>query len=608
MSTINKNQCQSCGGNLVIDNNKQLFRCTSCGSTYDFDFFRAENLHEMGDTYLARGESKAAVDTYRLLLKKAPGDFLALRGLMLSAAHLRDMDGLVRLGEAKHFSYDTRMVREALDSASEEDTDYFEDLARIYYRMKELSDCNAEIRSLTSNHKRLGNTIKLEEQDTYNYKISGGYYSGKDPVPTFIGLWIFAVFLFLIMLCVIVPMFAAGDIGMGLIFGFFFVFFIALTAFVNMTEIYPEFKDEKDTKKYVGELRNESDLTNQQIIRLEAKAKELAEGIKASISEFVEKDRLIMAGSVKEKVSVPKTSKIKKHQCPSCGGSLRIDSDKQMYHCTFCGSSYDYEYFKEDQIHKAGETYLSRGEFMATAETYEFMLKKDPHDFLALRGLMLTAAHLTDVSELDQDNEDFSYDSEMVNQAIESSLEEDKEYFKELANVYSKRMELNGHLKEIEDLRKTKDSINTVVAHNNLSRNNYYISDKEGFKYSPKGQFLLFWGITVPPLLWTIGCGIGLINTLISDPDSVEAAFILFLPGFLICLGLIGYNYIFNYSKVRKLKKLDRDNAELYVASGQREEMIRDMENETEEIVKSLRRTIHDFVRKDRIIMREKKA
>ena len=36
--------------------------------------------------------------------------------------------------------------------------------------------------------------------------------------------------------------------------------------------------------------------------------------------------------------------------------------------------------------------------------------------------------------------------------------------------------------------------------------------------------------------------------------------------------------------------------------------MIRDMENETEEIVKSLRRTIHDFVRKDRIIMREKKA
>ena len=34
-------------------------------------------------------------------------------------------------------------------------------------------------------------------------------------------------------------------------------------------------------------------------------------------------------------------SSIKKHQCPSCGGSLRVDSDTQMYRCTSCGSSYE---------------------------------------------------------------------------------------------------------------------------------------------------------------------------------------------------------------------------------------------------------------------------
>ena len=146
-----------------------------------------------------------------------------------------------------------------------------------------------------------------------------------------------------------------------------------------------------------------------------------------------------MAGYVKEKVEeqVSGISKIKKHQCPSCGGSLRIDRDKQMYHCTFCGSSYDYEYFREDKIHEAGETYLSRGEFMATADAYEFMLKKDPHDFLALRGLMLTAAHITDMSELDREvvSDQFSYDSQMVSEAIESASEEDKGYFIELARV-----------------------------------------------------------------------------------------------------------------------------------------------------------------------------
>ena len=63
-------------------------------------------------------------------------------------------------------------------------------------------------------------------------------------------------------------------------------------------------------------------------------------------------------------------SNIKKHQCPSCGGSLIIDNDKQLYHCTFCGSTYDYEYFREEQMHEMGETFLSRGEFMAAIDAY----------------------------------------------------------------------------------------------------------------------------------------------------------------------------------------------------------------------------------------------
>lgn len=84
-------------------------------------------------------------------------------------------------------------------------------------------------------------------------------------------------------------------------------------------------------------------------------------------------------------------SRIKKHQCPSCGGNLAVDNDKQLYHCSFCGSTYDYEYFREDEMHETGEKYLSRGEFMAAVDAYRFTLTKDPHDFFALRGLMLAA-------------------------------------------------------------------------------------------------------------------------------------------------------------------------------------------------------------------------
>ena len=91
MSQIKKQQCPSCGGNLFDDSEKQMYRCISCGSSYDYDYFREEKLHGMGETYLSRGESKAAIDAYRLILQNNPHDFAALRGLMLAAAYLKDM-------------------------------------------------------------------------------------------------------------------------------------------------------------------------------------------------------------------------------------------------------------------------------------------------------------------------------------------------------------------------------------------------------------------------------------------------------------------------------------------------------------------------------------
>ena len=38
------------------------------------------------------------------------------------------------------------------------------------------------------------------------------------------------------------------------------------------------------------------------------------------------------------------------HLCDACGGHLKVDLEKQIYTCPFCGVTYDYEYFKEDDI------------------------------------------------------------------------------------------------------------------------------------------------------------------------------------------------------------------------------------------------------------------
>ena len=95
MSITTKHQCPSCGGCLSVDNDKQMYRCASCGSTYDFDYFREEKLLELGDTYLARGEFKAAVDVFKLILQNDPHDFQANRGMMLAAARMHSIDDII---------------------------------------------------------------------------------------------------------------------------------------------------------------------------------------------------------------------------------------------------------------------------------------------------------------------------------------------------------------------------------------------------------------------------------------------------------------------------------------------------------------------------------
>ena len=607
MSQIKKQQCPSCGGNLFDDSEKQMYRCISCGSSYDYDYFREEKLHGMGETYLSRGESKAAIDAYRLILQNNPHDFAALRGLMLAAAYLKDMNGLAGLGAAKHFSYDSKLVSEVIDSTSEEDREYFTEFGRIYTDKKQLVDYKKEIDSLQKELNRVETTTRLTEDARYDYYFENKNGSRMHPKVMFVLIWCFMGF-YLMGSFMFAQMMSYGDIW-SLIPAFAIMGAVVLFVgfFINFSKVYPKIKGLKEEENYIVELNNESGRIGEQIRKVEAEADRLAGEISRSIHDFVKKDRQIMAGSVKEQVS--DFGKIRKHQCPSCGGSLRIDSDKQMYHCTFCGSTYDYEYFREDRIHEAGETYLSRGEFMATTEAYEFMLKKDPHDFLALRGLMLAAAHLTSVSELDQLNkeEKFSYDPDMARQATENASEEDKEYFKEFGRVYADKQRLNDCLEEIESLREKKRKNSSLITRKNVERASYFVKGELAASGNLRTAYIVIWIVNAFFLLMLILSVIGLVKDYAADPASLGGSLemVLFLAA--VNAALLIYNHVANFSKLIKVNKIEKDISALYVEAGKIDEQIRDLENESDDLLSDIKRSIHDFVRKDRLVMREKK-
>ena len=589
MSQIKKNQCPSCGGNLIDDSEKQMYRCTSCGSSYDYDYFREERLHSMGETYLSRGEVEAAVDAYRLILNKAPHDFLALRGLMLAAAYLKDMDGFAHIIDARHFSYDSSLAGEVFDAASEEDKEYFSEFGKIYVNKEKQIGLNREIKSLRQERESIEAKIRFTDNTRYEYYFEGRNGSQLPPIAIFIFIWCFTGYFGVSGIFGAFGMDSGGAAITMVIIG---VLFLLIGFCVNFFWIYPRMKAIRMIDAEVKELNGESDRTAEKIKVLEAEAEELSDDIRNAIRDFVKKDSLITKDSVKEQAS--EFGKIKKHQCPSCGGSLRIDSDKQMYHCTFCGSTYDYEYFREDRVHEAGETYLSRGEFMATTEAYEFMLKKDPHDFLALRGLMLAAAHLTDIGELDQANEEFSYDSQMVNQVLENASEEDKEYFTEFAKVYAEKKRLFDCSEEIEALRKEKNKINFVIKEYNKGGEGKFPGDEFKTKGELTMQYIVFWFFTAFFVM-------------------VALAFVYVVPiiPFAIIFGITGLILVvlnnFNFfSSLRKMKKLDKTNTELYKKASIMDDKIRAIENESAKLKGDIKRFIHDFVRKDRLIMRDK--
>ena len=130
---------------------------------------------------------------------------------------------------------------------------------------------------------------------------------------------------------------------------------------------------------------------------------------------------------------------MKKHTCPTCAGQLRINTELQIYECPFCGVTYDYEYFREDDVLERAERSMKAGEYNSAAEAYDFMLAKEPHNFIALRGKVMIAANAKSMQEFRDPNRlrtlNFSKMDQEIDQAIFASESKGRDYFSKLKEL-----------------------------------------------------------------------------------------------------------------------------------------------------------------------------
>ncbi len=248
---------------------------------------------------------------------------------------------------------------------------------------------------------------------------------------------------------------------------------------------------------------------------------------------------------------------IRSHKCPSCGGNLDIDVNKQLYHCSFCGSSFDYEYFKEDSMHEMCEKYLVSREFTSAIEGFQFILQKDPHDFRALRGLMLGAARFPNTqSMLRKDGyENFNYKPALVDKVNVNCLEQDKDYFNELTRLYSEMKELSDLHRTHKELLTEKDRIEKKLNSELGQREGCKLTDKNGTVHEPSYPFMalnfvtgFFLFMITALIIWAITMG---------DSDSAGACVMLafLILGPTIFFG--AFNYTVFYPRYKSAKLLD---------------------------------------------------
>ena len=118
--------------------------------------------------------------------------------------------------------------------------------------------------------------------------------------------------------------------------------------------------------------------------------------------------------------------------------------------------------------------------------------------------------------------------------------------------------------------------------------------------------YIAMWICTAFFILLTIVFAKDLIEAYVSNSDNVSTnlAFVLFFGA--ISLVLFVFTNLSHFIDSRKMKKREKANAELYAEVRKLDDKIRKLENESSKHTSDIRRFTHDFVGKDKLIMRDK--
>ncbi|MBO4928434.1 MAG: hypothetical protein J5379_09340 [Clostridiales bacterium] len=162
MEESRKVTCTKCGGDLILDRERKLYKCMFCGVAFGSSILFDEKALQKAKRSVKIEEFNEADQWFCCVLMLEPGNFEALRGRVLCAGKWKDLMD-IKGGESLstiRVEHIYERIDEAIKTAKEEDKVYFEKFREFVDILDGLREKDMKLRPLLKERK-----IKQKEAD-----------------------------------------------------------------------------------------------------------------------------------------------------------------------------------------------------------------------------------------------------------------------------------------------------------------------------------------------------------------------------------------------------------------------------------------------------------
>ena len=157
MNDVNAHICPTCGGQLSVNIECQMYECPFCGGSFDYDYFREESVLDIAAQALKNYEFNSADRAYDFMLEKEPDNFEALRGKAFTAMKITETDDIRSPDLFSKINYEAvcKEIDRGIESSKPQDREYFTVMKDIVDAGHEYIDEKDQIETTSAERIRL---------------------------------------------------------------------------------------------------------------------------------------------------------------------------------------------------------------------------------------------------------------------------------------------------------------------------------------------------------------------------------------------------------------------------------------------------------------------